>query len=133
MTKKYFTLEEANELLPTLESELVALQHLQSEFQQKLKKLNRFKQSNQALLLDTIFTLESELDFLEMEAQLFVNNIHSTGAQLKDIDLGLLDFPAMLDGEKVLLCWKQGEKEIAYYHGEHEGFVGRKPLTNKKE
>ncbi|HET6266223.1 MAG TPA: DUF2203 family protein [Acidobacteriota bacterium] len=47
------------------------------------------------------------------------------------MDIGLVDFPAMLDGEEILLCWKYGEKTIRYYHGLTEGFAGRKPLFHE--
>jgi hypothetical protein len=48
--------------------------------------------------------------------------------QVKDLDRGLVDFPALHDGEEVLLCWQVGEDEVAYWHGVDEGFAGRKPL-----
>ena len=50
------------------------------------------------------------------------------GVLVKDLDRGLVDFPALRDGEEVLLCWQVGEGEIAYWHGLEEGFAGRKPL-----
>ncbi|WP_216828673.1 DUF2203 domain-containing protein [Alkalihalobacterium elongatum] len=130
MEKKYFTLEEANELLPLLEVELVTLQQIQKNFQLKIKQLKDLKTNPNQVRAekDRIFTLESELEFLQMEAQLHLRNIQSRGVQLKGIDLGLLDFPAIINGEEVLLCWKQGESKITHYHGEHEGFAGRKPL-----
>jgi hypothetical protein len=57
-----------------------------------------------------------------------VNAIHGRGAIVKDIDLGLVDFPARRGGEEILLCWHLGESEVAYWHGLDEGFAGRKPL-----
>jgi hypothetical protein len=59
-----------------------------------------------------------------------VDRIHELGAQVKDLDRGLLDFPARHpgDGRTVLLCWHLGEGEIGYWHGLEEGFAGRKPL-----
>jgi hypothetical protein len=50
------------------------------------------------------------------------------GVQVKDLDSGLVDFPALHKGEEVLLCWQVGEDEVAYWHGVDEGFAGRKPL-----
>jgi hypothetical protein len=47
---------------------------------------------------------------------------------VKDLDTGLLDFPAILNDEEVYLCWRLGEDRIRFYHGIHEGFAGRKPL-----
>ena len=57
-----------------------------------------------------------------------VARIHEAGALVKDLDEGLVDFPARREGEDVLLCWRLGEEEIGYWHGLEEGFSGRKPL-----
>jgi hypothetical protein len=57
-----------------------------------------------------------------------VRLLDDAGVQVKDLDEGLLDFPAQRDGEDVLLCWKVGEPKVAYWHGLEEGFAGRKPL-----
>ena len=57
-----------------------------------------------------------------------VARIHEAGALVKDLDQGLVDFPAQREGVDVLLCWRLGEDEIGYWHGLEEGFSGRKPL-----
>jgi hypothetical protein len=57
-----------------------------------------------------------------------VNGIHELGAIVKDPDTGLVDFPALVEGEEALLCWRLGEGEIRYWHGLEEGFAGRKLL-----
>ncbi len=57
-----------------------------------------------------------------------LDEIQSRGVQVKDLDLGLLDFPSLREGEVVLLCWRVGEDEIGYWHGMDEGYAGRKPL-----
>ena len=57
-----------------------------------------------------------------------VARIHEVGALVKDLDDGLVDFPATRDGRDVLLCWRLGEDEIGFWHGLDEGFSGRKPL-----
>ena len=57
-----------------------------------------------------------------------MNAIHTQGAIVKDLDEGLVDFPAVRDGEEILLCWRLGEEEVAYWHGLEEGFAGRQPL-----
>jgi hypothetical protein len=57
-----------------------------------------------------------------------VRLIDEAGVQVKDLDEGLLDFPARRGDEDVLLCWKVGEPEVAFWHGLEEGFAGRKPL-----
>jgi hypothetical protein len=57
-----------------------------------------------------------------------VARIHEVGALVKDLDVGLVDFPALRDGEEILLCWRLGEAEVGFWHGLDEGFSGRKPL-----
>jgi hypothetical protein len=59
-----------------------------------------------------------------------VNDIHGLGAQVKDADEGLVDFPALRADGEVLLCWKLGEDEIAYWHSLEDGFAGRRPLSD---
>lgn len=61
-------------------------------------------------------TLKTEVEFLA-----------ERGILLRDPDTGLIDFPAERDGERVFLCWRLGEANVAYYHGEHSGFSGRRP------
>ena len=57
-----------------------------------------------------------------------VDEIHALGAQVKDIDTGLLDFPSLREGEEVLLCWRVGEDDIRCWHTLDGGFAGRQPL-----
>ena len=57
-----------------------------------------------------------------------VNRIQETGVLVKDLDIGLVDFPSLVDGEEIYLCWKLGEDHITFWHGIDEGFAGRKPI-----
>jgi hypothetical protein len=57
-----------------------------------------------------------------------VQKIEATGCVLKDLDSGLLDFPAIVNNEEVYLCWRLGEERIRFYHRQDEGFAGRKPI-----
>jgi hypothetical protein len=57
-----------------------------------------------------------------------VDAIVARGIQVKDLDTGLLDFPSFRDGEEVLLCWRVGEEEVAWWHRPEDGFAGRRPL-----
>lgn len=62
-----------------------------------------------------------------------VEDLESTGVMIKSIEEGLLDFPSLRFNEEVLLCWKEGETEIKFWHGKDEGFMGRKPLSISDE
>jgi hypothetical protein len=60
-----------------------------------------------------------------------VAEIDATGVQVKDLDVGLLDFPCKVEGEIVLLCWKLGETKISFWHDTTSGFAGRKPIDER--
>jgi len=72
--------------------------------------------------------LRTRYNQLGMRVQRALESIHATGCLVKDLEMGLLDFPAILNDEEVLLCWRLGEDRIRFYHGVNEGFQGRKPL-----
>jgi hypothetical protein len=65
-------------------------------------------------------------EFAVIEA--LIEQLKAYGCEIKDINGGLLDFPARIDDREVYLCWRYNEPEIAFYHELHTGFGGRKPL-----
>jgi hypothetical protein len=67
-------------------------------------------------------------DFEQLDA--LIHEILDTGVQIKDINIGLLDFSALRDGHEVYLCWKYGEGDIAFWHEVDAGFAGRQPIEN---
>ena len=69
-------------------------------------------------------------EFKEVVAQLerCIEELNALGVQVKDVDLGLLDFPSVRRGEEVLLCWHVGEEQVEWWHGLEEGYAGRKPI-----
>jgi hypothetical protein len=67
----------------------------------------------------------------EQRAKDALAEIDSIGVQVKDIDIGLLDFPCEVEGRIVLLCWKMGEQSITHWHSPEEGFAGRKPIDER--
>lgn len=129
--KKYFTLAEANALVPRLEQMLHQLQGLKQDLQAKYQRLQDTKAaiSNAATVRnDYFFQDEAELEFLMWSANSMLQQILDTGVEVKDIDSGLCDFYAFQDGQEVFLCWRLGEPEITHWHGIYEGFIGRKPI-----
>jgi len=74
----------------------------------------------------TLSRLVAEFDRLDK----LLHRILETGAQVKDISIGLLDFPALRDGHEVCLCWKYGEERIAFWHEIEAGFAGRQPIES---
>ncbi|ASS74641.1 hypothetical protein CIG75_06425 [Tumebacillus algifaecis] len=129
--KRYFTVAEANALVPQLEKMIRDLQGMKREIQHKHTQLQEAKLQtvgNQLVANDAFFAEEAELEFLLFSANLMLGQIQGTGVEIKDIDTGLCDFYALRDGEVVLLCWRLGEPEIRHWHGVYDGFIGRRPI-----
>jgi hypothetical protein len=70
----------------------------------------------------------AEVDALARRLAKLVDEINEYGAEVKDLDTGLIDFPALRRGETVLLCWQLGEDEIGFWHSIDDGYAGRRPL-----
>jgi hypothetical protein len=129
--KKIFSLSEANALLPQLNEDLLKLQELTDRIQEQYQKLQKEKAAYKRSVparkeKDPFFELEGRIEFMRMEAEMLIDNFTRKGVLLKMISPGLIDFPAVVDGEEVLICWKQGEERVTHYHGWHDGFAGRK-------
>jgi hypothetical protein len=127
-----FTLEEANaaveELRPVVERMVEHNRRLAAAQRRQRELVTRIAGNGGDLppsdLSELAASIQAEADAIAACAQ----EIDAAGAQIKSLEDGLLDFPSRRGGEPVLLCWKLGEGEIAYWHGTDEGFAGRKPL-----
>lgn len=129
-----FTVEEANALIPRLEGIMGKLQRQGLALREQLAELARQTgQSLEELTTPQILELRPQLHPVLQELEALLGEIDACGGQMKGLDLGLVDFPAELGGEIVLLCWQFGEKEISYYHSLEGGFAGRKLLSPKAE
>ncbi|WP_232697261.1 DUF2203 domain-containing protein [Brevibacillus daliensis] len=131
--KRMFTPEEATEFVPFLETELLFLRQQKKSISEKFYRLQIIKShvdhtGGSDYAEQEIFELECQLEFLHLEYELHMNSIELRGIQIKDIQLGLADFPALVDDVEVLLCWKTGEKIVSHYHGVEEGYLGRRKL-----
>ena len=132
MAERYFTPSEANELLaevrPLAESLVEHRDGMRLAAERRARLTARIAGNGGDLdpqepaELDEQFELESQAVARAADA------LQRLGVLVKDLDRGLVDFPALRHGEEVLLCWQVGEDAIAYWHGVDEGFAGRKPL-----
>lgn len=132
---RYFTLSQAQGLLPLVEKEMRQAVHIRSELEGAASELDAYTQRIAmagGAIVDQrrLLSLRARRDALAKRLKETIEAIHERGCQVKDLDMGLLDFPTLLRGEEVLLCWKLGESEIAYWHGTEEGFRGRKPIDD---
>ena len=136
MSERTFTLDEAQSLLPVLESLLrtaISAKTLIENVDAELQVLHHRVFLNGGMFLDIVPLARRKAERMKAEqrAKDAVAEIDSIGVQVKDLDIGLLDFPCVVEGQIVLLCWKLGEKSITHWHGTQEGFAGRKPIDQR--
>jgi len=136
MSDRTFTLEEAQSLLPVLESLLRTAMNAKNLIEKddaEQQALHHRIFLNGGMFLDIVplARRKAERARAEQRAKDAVAEIDSIGVQVKDLDIGLLDFPCVVEGQIVLLCWKLGEKSITHWHGTQEGFAGRKPIDQR--
>ena len=136
MSDRTFTLDEAQSLLPVLESLLRSAMNAkklieQVEAEQQALAHRLFLNGGTYLDVVPLARRKAERAKAEQRAKDALAEIDSIGVQVKDLDIGLLDFPCRVEGNIVLLCWKLGEKSITHWHGTQEGFAGRKPIDER--
>jgi len=134
--QKTFTLDEAHKLLPILRSLLqraMADKAVIEEIEKELQDLKHRVLLSGGLLVDipAVAQRRAERDKAFQDIKDSLAEIDAIGVQVKDLDIGLLDFPCVVDDEIVLLCWKYGEEKIEFWHGLEEGFKGRKPIDER--
>jgi hypothetical protein len=127
MTQRYFTLQEANEALSLIRPLMDEVQAIrikilknQPEAWPAIEK-SAGNGGNRALS-------NMVQDFEKFDA--LIHRIQDTDVLIKDINLGLLDFPALKDGREVYLCWQYGEADIAFWHEIEAGYAGRQPIDS---
>ena len=133
---KVFTLDEAQALLPVLESLLkraIEGKKTAESIEGRMQELRHKIFLSGGLFVDVVrvrrqrAALESHIQ----AAKDSVAEIDAIGVQVKDLETGLLDFPCQINGEIVLLCWKLGEGRIDYWHTVEAGFLGRQPIDER--
>ena len=130
---KLFSLTEAEHTRRQLEPVLVEAMGCRkrlSELEQSLSAVTARIMMMGGILVpyDKMAELRVEHQHLAETIKSALERIHATGCLVKDLEVGLLDFPAVVGNEEVYLCWKLGEDRIRFYHRQDEGFAGRRPL-----
>jgi len=136
MSDRTFTLDEAQSLLPILESLLrtaISARKVVAEAEREQQALQQRIFLMGGMFLDVVALARKKAERVKAErrAKDALAEIDSAGVQVKDLDMGLLDFPCEVEGETILLCWKLGEKSIRHWHGTQEGYAGRKPINER--
>ena len=133
---KTFTLDEAQSLLPVLESLLKramegrrAAQLVESELNELPQRI--YLSGGMRVNSANVAKQRAEVEEHLKQVQESVAEIDAIGVQVKDLDSGLLDFPCRIDGQVVLLCWRMGERTIEHWHTIEAGFQGRQPVDER--
>ncbi len=127
MKKRFFTVQEARQLLPSLKElmgKVMVISHRLEEYREVVQQLADSASSNTGgpegtAYLDIVISLQSCLTQLQ-----------ETGCVLRSLQDGLIDFPHLKEGREIYLCWKFGEEDIRFWHEVDEGFAGRTPLLD---
>jgi len=129
--ERIFSLAEANAALPVLAAQLERLQVLRGEARRlhDLLEVMWKRLEEGESMLSVIGERQQEFDGLSREFSRLVDEVDGTGVVLRDLDMGLVDFPARARGLPIFLCWRVGEARIGFWHGPTEGFTGRKPIS----
>ncbi len=130
---RYFTLNQAERILPEVEQTLRDILFHRAEVVEADRELEQTSERIRTLggvRIDPggISALRTRRRASLTAMQEAVEALDRMGAQLKDLDIGLIDFPARFQNQDVCLCWKLGESRIGFWHGAEEGFRGRKPI-----
>ena len=132
MPSRVFTAEEANaalaELRPLVEAMVDAKQRLDDAQERRDEVAQHIAGNGGGIPPAELATLDHELNEAAAALAAAMGDVQATGVLVKDLDTGLVDFPAKRDGEDILLCWQLGEDEVAFWHGLEDGYAGRQPL-----
>ncbi|HEV3166285.1 MAG TPA: DUF2203 domain-containing protein [Isosphaeraceae bacterium] len=129
--RKHFTVEEANKALPLVKvivSDIVRQFQTVNELTQRLSAvMHGRKTSPRDPYAEELAQSKAEMEAEEAKLRAFREELTRLGVELKGPD-GLCDFPSLMEGREVYLCWRLGEPEVMYWHEIHDGFPGRRPL-----
>jgi hypothetical protein len=130
---RFFTLQQAEKALPGVASAIREAISLKAEYERTESEWQSFSQRVADLggvRVDRAQAMDQKNHREEAAVALkkAIDQVHQFGCLVKDLDIGLIDFPTLFQGEEVYLCWKLGEAGIQFWHGVHEGFRGRRPI-----
>ena len=132
---RFFTLQQAEKVLPDVASAIREAIFRKEEYQRLESEWQNFSQRVAVMggvRIDRGWMMQQKNGREEAALALkqAIDKVHEYGCLVKDLDIGLIDFPTLFQGEEVYLCWKLGEAGIAFWHGVQEGFRGRKPIDS---
>ena len=127
--ERSFTVEQANAHVPRLQGLIGRVQRNALQLRNERDGVaTALRVEAHALPVERLLAERPQLRRIVEDLDAAIGAITELGVELKDVELGLVDFPAVLDGEAVFLCWQFGEDRVRYWHRRTEGFAGRRPL-----
>ena len=126
--KKYFSVDEANSAVAEISPVVQELVEIKNSIESKIPKIKPVLKKASSNGGGSKALTDHMISINRMEE--LVGNLNNTGCILKDINMGLIDFPHLKDGREVYLCWKLGEKKVSFWHEIDAGFAGRKPIDS---
>jgi hypothetical protein len=129
----YFTREEAESLLPRVRALLLELRDLHEQVepvQEQVAELTARMRGNGHAQQGQMAELRRRAQALGSEVEERVRQLTDWGVLVKDLAMGLVDFPSQREGREVYLCWRLDEPRITWWHYPEDGFAGRQPLDN---
>ncbi len=134
--RKLFTADEANAMLPLVRAIVADLSRLSKDVIERRERLAHLATSRGPRVSDPysdeLAEIEAELERDTQQLYDYVEELRQLGVEPKNGPEGLVDFPALMDGRVVYLCWKLGEDEVAFWHELEAGFAGRKSLAGEQ-
>lgn len=128
MNHKYFTVEEANRSLVLVKKIVQDIIIKRKKMVQLKKTIRDLQESSNTKAKDGVFSLSNELKSISRSITYHLEELELVGCYLKDFELGIVDFPSIMRGRVVFLCWMYGEDEVNYFHELASGFETRKVL-----
>ncbi|HEX5438913.1 MAG TPA: DUF2203 domain-containing protein [Gemmatimonadaceae bacterium] len=127
---KTYTVEEANRTLPLVSSIVRDIVRQFVPWRERVQEYEIIKASESLDHRDPrAEVLEREVESLAHEIDGYLRELAELGIECKDPGLGLVDFPGVIGGRRVYLCWRLGEPAVAYWHDVDAGYAGRQPLA----
>lgn len=128
---RYFTRAEADALIPVLSEivrEMQAQKRRLDELHRQIREAGRKALGNGHLVEDAAQNIPGEVQRLSTALNERLQRLHDLGAELKSLEMGILDLPTIQAGREGYLCWRLGEPRVQYWHDLESGFAGRQPL-----
>jgi hypothetical protein len=130
--KKCFTVAEANNTLPLVRAIVQDITTLAQELRDRSERLSRVRQTDRFSLSDAhdeeLRQVREDLERGQEKMEEYVRELTQLGVEIKEPFIGLIDFPSVMNGRPIYLCWRLGEPEVAHWHELEAGFAGRQKL-----